>query len=350
MTNQWNFYMEKENYQHHSVDELAADPDFQRWVKQPTASDQEFWRDVINTYPHLQSDILAARQLVLIAHSNERTGQWAEERKQATHDRIMQSVNQPKRRGSYRFLWVPAAAASLLFMVACIWLLWPTSVGANQEVVYRTDFGETLLLTLPDSSRVTLNSNSELRLGASWETGADRKVTLSGEAYFEIEPKPATRAKFTVVTKDLEVNVLGTAFNVFSRERETSVTLDEGTVELSLNGQAEKLLTQPGEHVVYSARDQRLLEDEVVPGTQSSWKDGVLIFEDIPLEELGNIIEETFGLEAVFQDDGIRQKRITGTVPGAHDLDLLLETLEAALKIRIIQTDSLVRFENPAAE
>lgn len=339
--------MEKGHYQHHSVDELATDPDFQRWVKEPSTADQKFWSDVITAYPHLQASILAARQLVLITHANERAGQWPEKQKQVTQDRIMRSVNRPGRRRPYRFLWVPAAAASLLIFAIGIWLLWPQpqSAAQNQKMVYRTGFGETLLLSLPDSSRVTLNANSELRLDTDWEAGTDRQVTLVGEAYFEIEPKPATGAKFTVVTKDLEVNVLGTAFNVYSRERETSVTLDEGRVELSLNGQTEKLLTQPGEHVVYSARDHRLLEDEVVPGTQSSWKDGILIFEDIPLEALGEIIEETFGLEAAFQDDAIRQKRITGTVPGAHDLDLLLETVGTALNIRIIQTDSLVRFE-----
>lgn len=341
--------MEKEHYQHHSADELAADPDFQRWVKRPLAADQQFWRDVRIAYPHLQSSILAARQLVLITHANEHTGQWSEKQKQAVHDRIMRSVRKDSRRRSYRLFWVPAAAASLLIAVISIWLHWAPAAGESSKIVYRTGFGETLLLTLPDSSRVTLNANSVLSLGADWESGADRTVTLSGEAYFEVEPKPATGAKFTVVTKDLEVNVLGTAFNVFSRERETSVTLDEGTVELRLNGQAKKLLTQPGEQVVYSARDQRLLEDEVVPGTESSWKDGVLDFNKIPLEELGNIIEETFGLEAVFQDERIRQEPLTGTIPGAHDLDLLLETVEAALKIRnirIIQTDSLVRFEN----
>lgn len=337
--------MTKKEYHHYSVDELAADPDFQRWVNAPSESDTQFWQEMLTDYPHLQPTITTARQLVLLIQANRRAGQWSAEQQREAHARLMRSVRQDHHLRATRRRWWLSAAATLLLLVSCAWLFWPHSSSAEQLTAYHTGFGETRSIDLPDGSRVILNANSELSLHDNWETGSNRIVQLRGEAYFEIEPKPATGAKFTVVTKDLNVNVLGTIFNVYSRESETSITLEEGKVGLSLSGQPDKLLTKPGERVVYSAREQRLVEETVTPLSQSSWKDGVLILDDVSLATLGRIIEETFGKKVVFQNEAIRQKAMTTKLPGAHDLNLLIETTEAAFGIRIIQTNDQLRFE-----
>jgi ferric-dicitrate binding protein FerR (iron transport regulator) len=127
------------------------------------------------------------------------------------------------------------------------------------ENAHTTHYGETARIKLPDGSMVVLNAHSTLTYN-DWSEGQTREVWLNGEAFFEVQKKhDATgRVKFVVHTGDLNVEVLGTRFNVSNRGLRTQIVLEEGKVRLRYEQETEKVIDmQPGELVEYVNADTK---------------------------------------------------------------------------------------------
>ena len=118
-------------------------------------------------------------------------------------------------------------AAMIAVLVVAVVLLndWQMFSG---ELRRETGFGEKMTFVLPDQSKVILNANSSLR----YHKDQPRKIWLKGEAYFQVSKKQKTKEKFWVITPDLTIEVLGTAFNVNSHQEKTRVSLEEGSIKL----------------------------------------------------------------------------------------------------------------------
>lgn len=340
--------MKGKNYHKFSIDQLAKDSRFQRWVLNPTTEDLLFWQQFLAEHSDQLEKIRTAKKKVENLTGAVQAEQLSPLKKKQMHDRLVEAVRRDRKRFKIRTLTLSAAAAVLILIVAGIFL-W--DFGALQEkpmVSVSTPYGETREVSLPDGSKVVLNANSTITYPQSWEAGADRIVQLRGEAHFTVTPKPATQAKFIVVTNDLSVNVLGTVFNVYAREQGTKVTLEEGKVTLNLNEQRRKKMATlemiPGEQVYFSAQTGQLKEEKVNAVAKSSWKDGIIVFDGITMGELGEIIRETFGKQVEFEDAAMTQQLITGAGP-SDDLGLLLETVEKAFAIKVTRQDSLLIFQ-----
>lgn len=226
-----------------------------------------------------------------------------------------------------------AIAATLLLLSSSIWFL----VGRQERLqVYATGFGEWKSIQLPDGTMVKLNANSTLKSPQDWEEGTDRKVWLDGEAFFEVTKKPQTGAKFRVITKDLQVEVLGTSFNVNSRGSQTDVFLQEGQIRLSMGDQEETL--QPGDFIAYSTEKKNVVErrNETTSELHTSWKDGVLILKEKSIGEILRKIEEIYGVKTVVSDTALLSKIKTVSVP-MDKLELALPILERTFEARILQ-------------
>jgi len=144
----------------------------------------------------------------------------------------------------------------------------------------QTDYGQQQSIELPDGSTVELNANSSLTFEKNWNQLETRKVWLKGEAFFEVVKKEQSHQKFQVITKDLTVEVLGTVFNVNSHREETKVFLQEGKVNLSLNGLEETMLLEPGEIIAYSqSKKEHPEKQQVLRSQHTSWKYGLLLFD-----------------------------------------------------------------------
>ena len=156
------------------------------------------------------------------------------------------------------------------------------------EQIAQTGFDERKEIVLPDGSHVTLNGNSTLQYFSDWSAGETRVVKLQGEAYFQVDKKKETNTKFQVLTEDLTVEVLGTFFNVNTRQEATKVFLEKGKVKVKLEDKkSTQLLLEPGQVVSYSAKRKSLLSPyKVANELQISWKDGYLTFKDSSLKEI----------------------------------------------------------------
>ena len=203
------------------------------------------------------------------------------------------------------------------------------------SIQYKTTFGQTLRISLPDGSVATLHANSRLSTTRNWDEGGDRRVWLEGEAFFEVSKKPATLAKFSVYTSDLEVQVLGTKFNVDTRQKQTQVVLNEGKIKLLLNDlDKEEIFMDPGDMINYSSAEDELIQTKVNPEIHSSWKEGIQEFIKTPLEDIARDMEEIYGITIRIDDAGLGQRNMTMGIP-VDNQEIALNTLEEILGVQI---------------
>ncbi|MEL6252812.1 MAG: FecR domain-containing protein [Bacteroidota bacterium] len=204
----------------------------------------------------------------------------------------------------------------------------------NSRIIYQTAFGEKMEIVLPDDSEITLNANSRL-----WHYKADpRKVWLDGEAFFLVSKKPETGAKFTVLTTDLEVEVLGTSFNVNSLKQKTDVFLEEGKVKLHLKGKKkDKIELIPGDLLSYSANKAGSLKKRRNTSTTlTSWKDGAIILEMVAVSKVLDEMERIYGISIELTEKKILDKEVMLAIP-IENRKIALSALENVLGRKIMQ-------------
>ena len=265
-----------------------------------------------------------------------------EEEVQRATEQLSALLQSDTRRGAARhsfvrkYYWAAASIVLLLIGTAVYWILY-----AGSEVVYTTAFGETQHIILPDQSTVLLNANSTLRYDTLWTDERAREVWLEGEAFFSVLEKstPAHR-KFVVHTADLDVEVVGTQFNVNNRQEKTEVVLNTGSVRLNLarpgaaqpGAAQQKVLMQPGELITYTPKTQKYVRQQVNPEVRTAWRNKLLVFENQPLQEIAATLQNTYGITLRFTSDAIARKRFTATVP-ADQVEVLITMLSSSFAV-----------------
>jgi transmembrane sensor len=317
---------------YNTINDFLDDVSFENWALQNNGTDINFWEFWIANNPDKEELVHKARDLVLgVSFDTDFVGkekvalEWNK-----LEAKIQAKKFKPKRK--VRFLKQFSVAASLLLLI---------SVGFyfknnNSKITHKTNYGEILNIKLQDGSDVTLNSNSSL----SYYKNESRKVWLSGEAFFQVDKKVVTNAKFWVFTDDLSVEVYGTSFNVNTKKKKTDVFLEEGSIWLKLkNGIDKKMI--PGNYISYSSKKNEILEDKNVfnPITKTSWKDGSLLFENLSLEKAMEKIEESYGFAIVFKEDKSKNILITGAVP-ITNIDICIKAIEKSVDVTITKKDN----------
>lgn len=173
--------------------------------------------------------------------------------------------------------------------------------GKGDEIVYNTmstPIGRQFQLTLPDGTRVWLNAASSIRYPTVFK-GAERKVEVTGESYFEVARN--TKMPFRVnVGNKAEVEVLGTDFNIngYSNEASLNTTLIEGSVRMKQGREA--VIIKPGEQAQFNGKIR--IEKEVDLEKVVAWKNGLFNFKGSKLEEVMRQLERWYGIEVVYEN------------------------------------------------
>lgn len=260
--------------------------------------------------------------------------------------RIHQTIDSKKRDSAPtqgRFWWPAVAAAVIALVLGLASYLWINQ--PSQTILYTTGYGDWKSFELPDGSTVSLNANSSIEFAPTWAAGADRWVELTGEAFFEVEKKPATQAKFLVVTKDLTVEVLGTAFNVNSRAQQTDVFLESGSLKLRLPEGHEEVLV-PGDFLAYSGKQKSIVkrQSEVPAEQHASWKDGAIIMKDKTGQYIFSKLEEIYGIKVSVQDTALLGKVKTISVP-IDKLEVAIQIIEGGFNTKVTQQGEVLYLE-----
>ena len=147
-------------------------------------------------------------------------------------------------------------------------------------------------------------------------------------------------------TEKVDVEVLGTHFNIFSRARGSQVVLNSGKVKLKLNRerQSGSILMKPGELVGLYEGMERPVKKNVDPERYNDWTRQQWIMDGTTLLEVTNRIQETFGLEVAFASRDIAQERMTGVI-SIEDLDDLLDALAKVNELQVKREGNRLLFE-----
>jgi ferric-dicitrate binding protein FerR (iron transport regulator) len=272
-------------------------------------------------------------------------------------------------RGRGRVKKILAAACVVICLLAAA-LLWTSrrqslvnpSVASSSKS-YHTGAGQRHEILLPDGTRVWLNADSRLTCDSDFANGAERVATLSGEAYFDVAADPDR--PFIIHARELDIRVLGTAFNVkaYPEDHSAEAALIRGSIQVSLHEHpSRKLILRPHEkitvfngpgqqmelnHIAGSVKRSRPSADTVTGFTvaplqtdplldsgtvETAWMEGKLVFRDETFGELAVQMEHRYGVHFHFAEDKLRDYRFTGI--------FAMETAEQALTALQLTTPS----------
>lgn len=184
--------------------------------------------------------------------------------------------------------------------------------------------GNQYQLILSDGSKVWLNAASSLRFPTVFK-GKERRVEVSGEAFFEIVKNPAMPFKIQVAGG--EIDVLGTHFNVNAYADESSVktTLLEGAVAVKKDAAVQMLA--PGQQAGFALKGGITLSKNVDVTQETAWKDGFFWFNNTDIHTLMRQVSRWYDVEVEFKGE-IADDGFTGKVSRNVPLSKLLNVLE----------------------
>ncbi|QNF33221.1 FecR family protein [Adhaeribacter swui] len=214
----------------------------------------------------------------------------------------------------------------------------------QDQVVLTTALGQVATFTLPDNSKVTLNGNSELRY-TPWSAHQTREVTLRGEAYFSVQ-HTKNHQKFLVhLPGKMQIEVLGTEFNVTGRPNNTRVVLNSGKVRLRLSNTQKntpkEVEMEPGDMVELEPKSAKVAKIKVNPEKYSSWSSSMLVLDKTTLRELVSTLENTYGLQVTVPDTSLLRHTFSGKVP-KQDAQILLLGLSKAFNLQITKKENQI--------
>ena len=202
---------------------------------------------------------------------------------------------------------------------------------ANSQISYNyltIPRGGEYKITLPDGTKVWLNSESQLKYPVSFTEGTPRKVELVyGEAYFDVSPSTEHKgAKFKVLNNRQEVEVLGTEFNIKAYKDETNIytTLVEGKV--AINTENQNKILRPGEQSNLDITLNSITINKVNIRQETSWRDGIYIFKGKSLKEIMVTLSRWYNMDVIFVDKNLEEVRFTGSLNKNQNIvDVLID-------------------------
>lgn len=225
--------------------------------------------------------------------------------------RINQSLNKKENRNLFFSFIMKYAAAGIITLLASsvlVYLLWFSPVVIDQIAMIEKENprGQRSELLLPDGSKVWLNAESKITYPEDFK-GNNRIISLEGEAYFDVvnnDKKP-----FIVKTNKIDIEVLGTGFNVMAYPCDETITttLVNGKVSVKRpdfeTQKVQKAILTPNHQAIYYKNEDKFVLDQVDVTKYTSWKQGKLIFDNVPIIDLVNTLERWYGTEILLQEN-----------------------------------------------
>ena len=221
-----------------------------------------------------------------------------------------EKLNQRKQIDFNRFIKY-AAILALALLLPFSYYMGTQNNSDDSITTISCAYGDKSSIVLPDSSHVWLNSGSKLTFSSNFKSG--RRVSLEGEAFFDVSKDK--NHPFQVKTADIQIEVLGTKFNLkaYPDEKSVSTTLVEGSVNIS--SQYGSALMKPDEKLVFDKGSKEMVVQTLTDtAPETEWKDGRFVFRNESLAELKPKLERWFDVDIVFGDEQVKNRRFTGVL------------------------------------
>ena len=227
-----------------------------------------------------------------------------------------QQQQQTRSQRNYRLAKLLRYAALLVFAVSVAAVIcyrqgsqsWK---GQLADVEMNVPMGSTLSLRLPDGTQVSLNGGSTLSYPQSFGL-KDRKVNLTGEAYFAIVHH--TDQPIEILTSKMTVRDIGTKLNItnYPEDNQAKVVIDEGSVELKTGNDTQTSIIVAGQEAIIDKQSGRIsIVSKQYDG--NAWSKGELIFHNTTVADIAKRLERTYNIDISIHHPATANKRFYGT-------------------------------------
>ena len=248
----------------------------------------------------------------------------------------------PYRRKIY--LWMRYAAMFLLPFIGGIFTYYffidkGTDALSMKDMEVIVERGQKAKVSLPDGTSVWMNSDTKLKYAADFNH-KDRIIELDGEAFFDVaknKEKP-----FIVRANDLEVQALGTQFNVkaYSTDNQIVTSLIEGMVEV--RDKKEAVILNPNEVADFYKFDNKIVKKRMEDvDFVLAWRVNELAFNGENLEEIATTLERLYNINIVFESPKLKKIRFSGKIKN-NNLENVFQLINLVVPISYIIKDSVV--------
>ncbi|WP_373492736.1 FecR family protein [Aquiflexum sp.] len=297
-----------------NVEFLLTNPEFVRWVRNPDKDLDTYWKNWMEANSERTEDLKSAREFVegiqfeeVLPRDEIKDDLLAKILKEGSvsEKEIIYDSNKNKSLTDWisQIGQIYKVAAILIFALA---MYLPNFLHKNEASVglesvqvpwveKSTAKGEKLSITLPDGSRVWLNSGSKLEFPEKFSE-TERNMSISGEAYFEV--KKDSLRPFRVESDGIVTTALGTSFNINTKNRSlVRISLVSGKVSVDKDIAQEEIILIPGQEFQFDKKGNDQWVKNFNPEKVVAWKEGKLIFENASLSEVVQTLEDWYGVK-----------------------------------------------------
>jgi ferric-dicitrate binding protein FerR (iron transport regulator) len=184
---------------------------------------------------------------------------------------------------------------------------------------------------LQDGTVVTLNNNSKISFPKRFK-GNVREVTITGEAFFDVEPNP--EKPFIINAGEAQVKVLGTSFNIsaYPEQEKVEVIVETGKVQVTRKSEPDTdenhvLLLNPGEKGTFSEQNNKLEKNVNADRNYLAWKTHNLVFEETPLHQVISYLKKVYRIDIQLTDKELNNLVLTAEF-NKKPIDFILNVIQ----------------------
>lgn len=300
--------METQKYHHFKCNDFVLDDEFRAWLTGKKPENDHLWESWLLANPASRIEVEKARKIVYALKFKDRQVlpqdldyQWKRLQRAVQNEGVDETHSQHER--PFPFLKLFAAAAFLVvgsFFGFQFYFKQVKKDSVTSSVEQKTNNGQQLNLTLPDSTLVTLNAGSTLSYPEAFSDTL-REVTLTGEAFFDVKRNPD--APFVIHTGDVITKVLGTRFNVraYPENEDVQVAVVEGKVKVKAvtgtESDKNSVCITKSEMATFQKIEKALKVSSYDEKEQIGWKEGILYFEKSDFKATICKLERWYGVE-----------------------------------------------------
>lgn len=208
-------------------------------------------------------------------------------------------------------------------------LVYTSSEGKNVDGIRFNELevprGGEYKVKLADGTLVYLNSATRMKYPVKFDE-KERKVYLSGEAYFEVT-KDLERP-FFVEMEGVEVRVYGTSFNVNTYQKESiQAVLVKGSIGVKVLASGMESVIKPGQMAEFKQGNTKVDVKEVNVAVYTDWKDGIFRFENQRLEDILTVLSNWYDVDVFYQTATVKELHFSGYMERYKDVRVILEAI-----------------------
>ena len=208
-------------------------------------------------------------------------------------------------------------------------LVYTSSEGKNVDEIRFNELevprGGEYKVRLADGTLVYLNSATRMKYPVKFDE-KERKVYLSGEAYFEVAKDP--ERPFFVEMEGVEVRVYGTSFNVNThQEGNIQTVLVKGSIGVKVLSSGMESMIRPGQMAEFKQGNTKVDVKDVNVAVYTDWKDGIFRFENQRLEDILTVLSNWYDVDVFYQTPSVKEVHFSGYMERYKDVRVILEAI-----------------------